>query len=84
MNFESGAPRIAAAEHIKELGNKYFKENNFKAAADKYSKALRYLAEAGDNDEEELAIQKARVPCRLNLYVEEYQLIDGSVALVQY
>eukprot|EP00301_Raphidiophrys_heterophryoidea_P024779 c814_g1_i1.p1 GENE.c814_g1_i1~~c814_g1_i1.p1 ORF type:complete len:356 (-),score=92.35 c814_g1_i1:123-1190(-) len=59
----SDAKRLSIATDVKTFGNNLFKEKNFRGAAGKYSKALRYL-EVGLSDNTDA--QSLRVTCQLN------------------
>jgi len=51
---------------VKEIGNQYFKKQEFATAAEKYTKALRYLAEPGDDEKDEKDIEKLKGVYYLN------------------
>jgi len=72
--------KIAAAEKIRLLGNKHFKDQDWKKAISKYSKALRYLEEEFPTDQEEAEIKKARVPCLSNRAACYLKLAEGGQA----
>jgi len=69
--------RIVAANAIKDVGNNHFKKQSFKEAVEKYEKALRFLAEPGNNDEEDKLIQ----PLKLTLYLNK---AAGCLKLKKY
>nr|XP_046178670.1 peptidyl-prolyl cis-trans isomerase D [Oncorhynchus gorbuscha] len=60
---------LCVAEDIKNIGNNFFKNQDWQSAIKKYSKALRYLAVAGDEQEIEKAqakLEPTAVSCILN------------------
>jgi len=73
------------AKEIKDIGNKFFKEQDFAKALKKYKKALRYiehLREAlGSTDEdEEVKIRTVQVPISLNTSLMHLKLKDNDNA----
>jgi len=59
------ADLLAAAEEIRQLGNKLFKEERIPEAVRKYEKAIRYLCHVTDSNHKATAAEK-KVPCYSN------------------
>eukprot|EP00064_Thunnus_orientalis_P016473 superscaffoldBa00003278_g16539 len=59
---------LSVAEDVKNIGNNLFKSQDWKTAVKKYSKALRYLAESGDQLEEDVQkkLEPTAISCFLN------------------
>uniref|UniRef100_A0A3Q1HP54 Peptidyl-prolyl cis-trans isomerase D n=1 Tax=Anabas testudineus TaxID=64144 RepID=A0A3Q1HP54_ANATE len=58
---------LSVAEDVKNTGNNLFKNQDWKAAVNKYSKALRYLEVSGDQVEEDA--QKKLEPIALSCFL---------------
>ncbi|CAB1325617.1 unnamed protein product [Coregonus sp. 'balchen'] len=58
---------LSVAEDIKNIGNNFFKNQDWQSAIQKYSKALRYLAVGGDEQEIEKAQAKLEPTAALEL-----------------
>ncbi|KAM6923534.1 peptidyl-prolyl cis-trans isomerase D [Xenentodon cancila] len=68
IDFKDVDQVLSVAEDVKNIGNSLFKGQNWKAAVNKYSKALRYLEMSGDLLEEEAQkkLEPTVVSCFLN------------------
>ncbi|XP_018591505.1 peptidyl-prolyl cis-trans isomerase D [Scleropages formosus] len=69
IDFKDVDKILSIAEDVKNIGNNFFKSQNWLAANKKYSKALRYLEVCGDvvdDDDEENASQKKLEPVALS------------------
>ncbi|XP_068181639.1 peptidyl-prolyl cis-trans isomerase D [Antennarius striatus] len=68
INLQDAGQVLSVAEDIKNIGNSLFKNQDWKAAARKYSKALRYLEVSGDQLEEEVQqkLEPTALSCHLN------------------
>lgn len=66
--------RMDAVKLIKQIGNDYFGKQDYVNALKKYEKALRYLVELGNSDEEEVALNAVRAVVRLNCATTELKL----------
>ncbi|XP_037531078.1 peptidyl-prolyl cis-trans isomerase D [Nematolebias whitei] len=64
LDFKDVDKVLSFAEDVKNVGNALFKNQDWKAAVNKYSKALRYLKMCGDQLEE--AAQKKLEPTALS------------------
>jgi peptidyl-prolyl isomerase D len=75
--------RLEAATQIKNVGNEYFKMQNFVQAVKKYEKALRYIGEEMPyyTEDEKQQLNQARLPCYLNKAACYLQLKKYSEAL---
>nr|XP_057920276.1 peptidyl-prolyl cis-trans isomerase D [Doryrhamphus excisus] len=70
VDFKDVDKVLAAAEDIKNIGNNLFKSQDWKAAVNKYSKALRYLEMCGEElEEDEEAVQKKLEPTAFSCYL---------------
>ncbi|MBN3295468.1 peptidyl-prolyl cis-trans isomerase D [Amia ocellicauda] len=70
VDFKDVDKVLLVAEDVKNIGNTFFKSQNWQAANKKYSKALRYLEVCGDVVDEESAQQKLEpiaLSCILNI-----------------
>lgn len=60
--------KFAAAQKIKDVGNKHFVDKKYDQAAEKYEKAIRYAEDASPDQEGQMTEQKTFVnTCRTNL-----------------
>uniref|UniRef100_A0AAY4DNH4 peptidylprolyl isomerase n=1 Tax=Denticeps clupeoides TaxID=299321 RepID=A0AAY4DNH4_9TELE len=69
MDFKDVNKVLSAAEDVKNIGNDFFKNQNWQMAVKKYSKALRYLEVCGDtlDDEEgQKKLEPTALSCILN------------------
>ncbi|KAM9377336.1 peptidyl-prolyl cis-trans isomerase D isoform 1-T1 [Pholidichthys leucotaenia] len=68
VDFKDVDKVLSVAEDVKNLGNNLFKNQDWKGAVNKYSKALRYLEAGGDQLEEEAQkkLEPTAVSCYLN------------------
>uniref|UniRef100_A0A672FVF6 Peptidyl-prolyl cis-trans isomerase D n=1 Tax=Salarias fasciatus TaxID=181472 RepID=A0A672FVF6_SALFA len=69
IDFKDVDKVLSVAEDVKNIGNTLFKNQNWNAAVNKYSKALRYLEASGELLAEEAAHQKLEptaLSCFLN------------------
>lgn len=68
IDFKDLDKVLSVAEDLKSIGNSLFKNQNWKSAADKYSKALRYLEASGELLEEEAhqKLEPTALSCFLN------------------
>lgn len=78
QSVETTEQRMEAVAKIKAIGNDYFKEKNFEKAVEKYEKALRYLVEPGNDDEEQLAIDKVKSVLHVNWYLPLQAALPAS------
>ncbi|XP_057706703.1 peptidyl-prolyl cis-trans isomerase D [Corythoichthys intestinalis] len=73
VNFKDVDKVLFVAEDIKKIGNNLFKSQDWNAAVNKYSKALRYLEVCGEvleeNEGEESPAQKKLEPAVLSCYL---------------
>jgi peptidyl-prolyl isomerase D len=60
------AGKVAAAERVRQLGNKAFASGDFSHAVDKYEKALRYLSAAIPTSAMAAAIKEKQLACHNN------------------
>ncbi|XP_018534944.1 peptidyl-prolyl cis-trans isomerase D [Lates calcarifer] len=67
IDFKDVDKVLSVAEDLKNIGNNLFKNQNWKAAVNKYSKALRYLEVSGDQLEE--AAQQKLEPTALSCFL---------------
>uniref|UniRef100_A0A665V9X7 Peptidyl-prolyl cis-trans isomerase D n=1 Tax=Echeneis naucrates TaxID=173247 RepID=A0A665V9X7_ECHNA len=67
IDFKDVDKVLSVAEDIKNIGNNLFKNQNWKAAVNKYNKAFRYLEVSGDQLEEEA--QKKLEPTALSCFL---------------
>ncbi|KAK5864466.1 hypothetical protein PBY51_015705 [Eleginops maclovinus] len=67
VDFKDVDKVLSLAEDIKNIGNSLFKSQDWKAAINKYSKALRYMEVSGDLLEE--AAQKKLEPTALSCFL---------------
>ncbi|XP_068449417.1 peptidyl-prolyl cis-trans isomerase D [Clinocottus analis] len=68
VDFKDVDKVLSVAEDVKNVGNSLFKNQDWKAAVSKYSKALRYLEVSGELLEEEaqLKLEPTALSCFLN------------------
>uniref|UniRef100_A0A3Q2PVB3 Peptidyl-prolyl cis-trans isomerase D n=1 Tax=Fundulus heteroclitus TaxID=8078 RepID=A0A3Q2PVB3_FUNHE len=69
IDFKDVDKVLSAAEDVKNIGNVLFKNQDWKAAVNKYKKALRYLEASGellDEEEEQKKLEPTAVSCFLN------------------
>ncbi|CAG5988921.1 unnamed protein product [Menidia menidia] len=68
IDFKDVDKVLSVAEDVKNIGNSLFKNQDWKAAVNKYSKALRYLEMSGDHLEEEAQrrLEPTVLSCFLN------------------
>ncbi|XP_068596142.1 peptidyl-prolyl cis-trans isomerase D [Brachionichthys hirsutus] len=69
VNLQDADQVLSVAEDLKNIGNSLFKSQDWKAAAGKYSKALRYLEASGEELGGEELLQKLEptaLSCHLN------------------
>ncbi|XP_030624635.1 peptidyl-prolyl cis-trans isomerase D [Chanos chanos] len=69
VDFKDVDKVLAVAEDVKNIGNNFFKSQNWQSAVKKYSKALRYLEVCGDTVDDESAQKKLEptaLSCILN------------------
>ncbi|KAM9356669.1 peptidyl-prolyl cis-trans isomerase D [Symphorus nematophorus] len=68
IDFKDVDKVLSVAEDIKNIGNTLFKNQDWKAAVNKYSKALRYLEASRDQLEEEVQqkLEPTALSCFLN------------------
>ncbi|XP_047209517.1 peptidyl-prolyl cis-trans isomerase D isoform X1 [Girardinichthys multiradiatus] len=69
IDFKDVDKVLSAAEDVKNIGNLLFKNQDWKAAVNKYKKALRYLEMSGNQLEEEgeqKKLEPTTVSCFLN------------------
>lgn len=69
------------AKEVKDIGNQFFKDQDFKKALKKYKKALRYIdylrEELGSTeDDEESKIRTVQIPITLNTSLMHFKLKD--------
>uniref|UniRef100_A0A3Q3A847 Peptidyl-prolyl cis-trans isomerase D n=1 Tax=Kryptolebias marmoratus TaxID=37003 RepID=A0A3Q3A847_KRYMA len=69
INFKDVDKVLSVAEDVKNIGNVLFKNQDWKAAVNKYSKALRYLEMSGEQLEEEEEAQKKLEPTALSCFL---------------
>uniref|UniRef100_A0A8B9HFV9 Peptidyl-prolyl cis-trans isomerase D n=1 Tax=Astyanax mexicanus TaxID=7994 RepID=A0A8B9HFV9_ASTMX len=70
FDFKDVDKILSVAEDVKNIGNNFFKAQNWQAAIKKYSKALRYLEVCGDTLDDESAQKKLEptaLSCILNM-----------------
>ncbi|KAF6732848.1 Peptidyl-prolyl cis-trans isomerase D [Oryzias melastigma] len=69
VDFKDVDKVLSVAEDVKNIGNSLFKNQNWKAAVNKYSKALRYLEVGGDHLEKESQqkLVSTTLSCHLNM-----------------
>ncbi|XP_058506486.1 peptidyl-prolyl cis-trans isomerase D [Solea solea] len=67
VDFKDADKVLSVAEDVKNIGNTLFKSQNWNAAVNKYSKALRYLEVGGDHVEEE--VQQKLKPTALSCFL---------------
>ncbi|RVE67671.1 hypothetical protein OJAV_G00105420 [Oryzias javanicus] len=68
VDFKDVDKVLSVAEDVKNIGNSLFKNQNWKAAVNKYSKALRYLEVGGEHLEKESRqkLVATTLSCHLN------------------
>uniref|UniRef100_A0A8C6NHY2 Peptidyl-prolyl cis-trans isomerase D n=1 Tax=Nothobranchius furzeri TaxID=105023 RepID=A0A8C6NHY2_NOTFU len=68
IDFKDVDKVLSVAEDVKNIGNVLFKNQDWKAAVNKYSKALRYLETSGEQLEEEAQhkLEPTALSCLLN------------------
>ncbi|XP_051915928.1 peptidyl-prolyl cis-trans isomerase D [Hippocampus zosterae] len=72
VDFKDVDKVVAVAEDIKKIGNNLFKSQDWNAAVNKYSKALRYLEMCGEvleDEGDESPAQKKLLPAVLSCYL---------------
>lgn len=67
VDFKDVDKVLSVAEDVKNIGNSLFKNQDWKAAVNKYGKALRYLEVSGELLEEE--VQKKLEPTALSCFL---------------
>eukprot|EP01129_Flabellula_baltica_P005219 TRINITY_DN1872_c0_g1_i2.p1 TRINITY_DN1872_c0_g1~~TRINITY_DN1872_c0_g1_i2.p1 ORF type:complete len:287 (-),score=93.45 TRINITY_DN1872_c0_g1_i2:9-869(-) len=87
-DFSDRVEVISIAENIRQLGNDYFKNQDFETAVVKYSKAIRYLEYYSGPDEDlststqALLCRSNRAMCYLKLNKEEEAIKDCNNVIV--
>ncbi|XP_056456220.1 peptidyl-prolyl cis-trans isomerase D isoform X2 [Gadus chalcogrammus] len=66
VDFKDVDKVLAVAEDIKNIGNTFFKKQDWASATRKYSKALRYLEMSGEVVEEDEELQRKLEPTALS------------------
>lgn len=68
IDFKDADKVLSVAEDVKNIGNSLFKNQDWKAAVNKYSKALRYLEVSREHLEEEVQqkLEPTALSCFLN------------------
>ncbi|XP_043113195.1 peptidyl-prolyl cis-trans isomerase D [Puntigrus tetrazona] len=69
VDFKDTNKVLAVAEDVKNIGNNFFKAQNWQSAIKKYSKALRYLETCGnvlDDDSAQKKLEPTALSCILN------------------
>ncbi|KAG7257864.1 hypothetical protein CRUP_037344 [Coryphaenoides rupestris] len=66
VDFKDVDKVLSVAEDVKNIGNNFFKNQDWASASRKYSKALRYLEVSGDVLEEDEEVQKRLEPTALS------------------
>ncbi|XP_062856733.1 peptidyl-prolyl cis-trans isomerase D [Trichomycterus rosablanca] len=69
LDFIDADKILSVAEDIKNIGNNFFKSQNWQAAMKKYSKALRYLERCGnilDDESTQKKLEPVALSCILN------------------
>uniref|UniRef100_A0A673LLG5 peptidylprolyl isomerase n=1 Tax=Sinocyclocheilus rhinocerous TaxID=307959 RepID=A0A673LLG5_9TELE len=69
MDFKDANKVLSVAEDVKNIGNNFFKAQNWQSAIKKYSKALRYLEICGntlDDDSAQKKLEPTALSCILN------------------
>ena len=67
MEQQEGVDHVAIGQELKTIANSAFKSGNLEGALDKYQKALRYCAEAS-NDEDSVEKKEAVKSLKISLY----------------
>uniref|UniRef100_A0A8C1WUW8 Peptidyl-prolyl cis-trans isomerase D n=1 Tax=Cyprinus carpio TaxID=7962 RepID=A0A8C1WUW8_CYPCA len=69
VDFKDTNKVLSVAEDVKNIGNNFFKAQNWQSAIKKYSKALRYLETCGnilDDDSAQKKLEPTALSCILN------------------
>ncbi|XP_059371998.1 peptidyl-prolyl cis-trans isomerase D [Carassius carassius] len=95
VDFKDTNKVLSVAEDVKNIGNNFFKAQNWQSAIKKYSKALRYLETCGNTLEDDSAQKKleptalscilntAACKLKLNLWQEAIESCDEALELNQ-
>ncbi|TRY54687.1 hypothetical protein DNTS_031224 [Danionella cerebrum] len=95
VDFKDAGKVLSVAEDVKNLGNNFFKAQNWEFAIKKYSKALRYLEMCGntlDDEEVQKKLEPTALICilntaacklKLNLWQEALESCDEALELNQ-